>query len=50
LKAINNVELNNLHSSTDVIRVIKSRIIEMGMVCSTYGKKERSTQSFDGEA
>jgi hypothetical protein len=44
-RRLHNEELNDLYSSANIIRVIKSR--RMG--CSKYGVKERCIQDFGGE-
>jgi len=41
------VELTDLHSSPNIIRVIKSNM--MGGACSAYGGEQRRIQSFGGE-
>jgi hypothetical protein len=41
-------ELYALYTSTNTIRVIKSRIV-MSRACSTYGGDERCVQDFGGE-
>jgi len=42
-------EINDLHCSPNIFRVIKSRRIEMGVACSANGGEERRVQGFDGE-
>jgi hypothetical protein len=44
-----NEELNDLYSSPNIIRVIKSRRMRWDGACSTYGKQERSRQGFGGD-
>jgi hypothetical protein len=48
-RRLHNEELNDLYSSPNIIRVIKSRKNEMGGACSTYGRKERCVQDSGGE-
>jgi hypothetical protein len=38
LRKLHNEELINLHSSPNIIRVIKSRQDEMGRACSMHGR------------
>jgi len=40
-RKLHNEELNDLYCSLNIIRVIKSRRIRMGGVCSTYGDRRR---------
>jgi hypothetical protein len=47
-RRLHNEELNDLYSSPNIIRVIKSRRMRWGS-CSTYGGKERCIQDFGGE-
>jgi hypothetical protein len=48
---LNNYDLFNyaLHSSPNIIRVIKSSQVKMGRTCGTYGGEERCIQGFSGE-
>jgi hypothetical protein len=48
-RKLHNEELNGLYSLPNIVRVIKSRRIEMGGACSTYGGRERCVQGFGGE-
>ena len=41
------MELTDLHSSPNIIRVIKSNM--MGGACSAYGGEQRRIQGFGGE-
>jgi hypothetical protein len=45
---LHNEELNDLYSSPNIIRVIKSRRMRWAGM-STYGRKERCTQDFGEE-
>jgi hypothetical protein len=36
-RKLHNEELNDLYSSPNIVRVVKSRKDEMGGACSTYG-------------
>jgi hypothetical protein len=47
-RRLHNVELNDLYSSPNIIRVIKSRRMTGG-ACSTYRGKERCMQDFGGK-
>ena len=47
-RKLHNEELNNLYSSPNIVRVIKSRSY-MGGACSTYEGEERCIQGFIGE-
>jgi len=47
-RKLHNEELNDLHPSTNILRVIKSRRM-MGGACSVYGGEERRIQGFGGE-
>jgi hypothetical protein len=42
-----NEEFNDFYSSANIIRVIKSRRLEIGRACGTYGTKEWCIQGFD---
>ena len=44
-----NGELNDLYSSPNIVRVIKSRRTRMGGACSAYGGVEGRVQGFGGE-
>jgi len=48
-KKLHNEELNNLYSSPNIVRVIKSRRMRWRGACSAYGKGERCVQGFGGE-
>jgi hypothetical protein len=48
-RRLRNEELNDLYSSPNIIRVIKSRRLEMGGACGTYGGGERCIPDFGGE-
>ena len=48
-RKLHNDELNDLYSSPNTVRVIKSRKNVMGWVCSTYEGEERCIQGFGGE-
>ena len=48
-RKLRNEELNNLYSSPNIVRVIKSPKNEMGGSCSGYGGRERCVQGFGGE-
>jgi hypothetical protein len=47
-RRLHNKELYVLYSSTNIIRVIKSRR-QMGRTCGTYGGEKRCIQGFSGE-
>jgi hypothetical protein len=47
-RRLHNEELNDLYSSPNIIRVIKSRRMVSG-TCSTYGEGERCIQDFGGK-
>ena len=47
-RRLHNKELYALYSSPNIIRVIKSTILN-GRACSTYGAEKRCTQGFGGE-
>ena len=48
-RKLHNEELNDLYSSPNIVRLIKSRrMIWAGHVC-TYGGRERCAQGFGGE-
>ena len=42
-------ELNNVYSSPNIVRVIKSRRMRWGGACSAYGGEERCIQGFGEE-
>jgi hypothetical protein len=46
-RELHNVELNDLCSSPNIVRVIKKN--EVGGLCSTYGGEYRCLQGFGGE-
>ena len=46
---LHNGELNDLYSSPNIVRVMKSRRMRLGGLCSTYGEEERRIQNFVGE-
>ena len=48
-RKLHNEELNDLHCSPDIVRVIKIKKNEMGGACSAYGGGERCVQGFGGE-
>jgi hypothetical protein len=48
-RRLHNEKLNDLNSSSNIIRVIKSRRMRLGEACSTYMGEERCIQSFGGE-
>jgi hypothetical protein len=49
-RKLHNEELNDLYSSPNIVRVIKSRRMSWGGgTCCMYGGKERCIQGFDGE-
>jgi hypothetical protein len=47
-KKLHNEELHNLYSSPDTIRQVKAN--EVGGVCGTHGRGEKSVQGFGGKA
>ena len=49
-RKLHNEELNDLYSSPNIVRVIKSRRLRLGGgTCGTYGGRERCAQGFGGE-
>ena len=48
-RKLHNEELHDLYSSPNIVRVIKIEMIEMGVICGTYGGKESDAQGFGGE-
>ena len=48
-RKLHNEELNDLYSSPNIVRVIKSKKNVMGGACGTYGGSERCAQGFGGE-
>jgi len=44
-----NEEFNDLHSSLNIVRLIKSRRMGWGWACSAYGREERRIQNFGGK-
>ena len=48
-RKLHNEELNDLYSSPNIERVIKSRRMRWCGACGTYGGKERCAQGFGGE-
>jgi hypothetical protein len=48
-RRLHNEELNDLYSSPNIVRVIKTEKNEMGGACSTYGGKERCIRDFSRE-
>jgi len=48
-RKLHNEELNNLYTSPNIVRVIKSRRMRLGRACSAYGGGERCVQGFGGE-
>jgi hypothetical protein len=49
-RKLRNEELHNLYSSPDIIRMIKSRRIEMGGACSTNGGDKECMKDIGGKA
>ena len=49
-KKLHNEELNDLYSLPNIVRVVKSRRIEMGRACGAYGGGYRCAQGVGGEA
>jgi hypothetical protein len=47
-RKLHNEELNDLHCSSNIVRVIIEKN-EMGGACSAYGGEERRIQGFGGE-
>ena len=47
-RKLHNVELNDLYSSLNIVRVIIEKK-EMGGACSSYGGEERRIQDFGGQ-
>jgi hypothetical protein len=48
-RKVYNEELNDLYCSQNIVRVIKSRMNEMGRACSAHEVEERRIQGFGGE-
>ena len=48
-RKLHNEELNDLYSSPNIVRLIKSRRMRWAGACSTYGRQERRIQGFGGE-
>jgi len=48
-RKLHNEELNDLYSSSNIVRVIKIEKNEMGGACGTYGGEERRILGFGGE-
>jgi len=48
-RKLHSVELYDLYSTPNIVRVVNSEKNEMGGACSTYGGEERRIQSFGGE-
>jgi hypothetical protein len=48
-RKLHNEELNDLYSSPNIVRVIKSRIMRWARACRAYGGEERRIQGFGGE-
>ena len=48
-RKIHNEDLNDLHSSPNIVRGIKIEKNEMGGLCSAYAEEKRRVQSFGGE-
>jgi hypothetical protein len=49
-RKLHNDELQNLYSSRNIVRVIKSMEDEVGGTCGTHGGGERCLQGFGWEA
>ena len=47
---LHNEELNDLYSSPNIVRVIKSRRMQWGGACSAYGGEQRRILGFGGES
>jgi hypothetical protein len=49
-RKVHNEELNDLYSTPNIVRAIKSRRMKwMGGACSAYGGGERRVQGFGGK-
>jgi hypothetical protein len=48
-RKLHNEGLNDLYSSPNIVRVMKSRIMRWARACSTYRGEERRIQGFGGE-
>ena len=48
-RELHNEELNDLYSSPNIVRVIKSRRLRWAGTCGTYGGRERCAQGVGGE-
>ena len=48
-RKLHNEELNDLHCSPNIVRLIKIEKNEMGWSCSAYGGEDRRIQGFGGE-
>jgi len=48
-RELHHEELIDLYSASSIIRVMKSRIMQMGGACSTYGGEEIFIEGFCGE-
>ena len=46
---LHNEDLNDLYTPLNIVRLIKSRVKEMGGSCSTCGGEERCIKDFGGE-
>ena len=48
-RKLHNEELNDLHSSPNIVRLMKWRRMRLGRACNAYGGGERRLQGFGGE-
>jgi hypothetical protein len=49
-RKLHNDEFHSLYSSSNIVRVIKSRRMRLGRTCSTHWEGERCLQGFGWEA
>jgi hypothetical protein len=49
-RKLHSEELHNLYSSPDIIRQVKVKANEVGGVCGTHGRGDKSVQDFGGKA